>query len=147
MPLGQPDDIVLEQRGFRKLGDSLEVLPVQQFNVLAARRAWAAAHKDRVARLARAYGAAFRFLRDPGNRNEIAALIAETTGAPVEVARRVLALYYEPDRGVMPRQAEINMVGMAKVLEMLAETGQIAGPAPRAERFVDLQYLQAAGLQ
>ena len=138
MPLGQPDDIVLEQRGFRKLGDSLEVLPVQQFNVLAARRAWAAAHKDRVARLARAYGAAFRFLRDPGNRNEIAALIAETTGAPVEVARRVLAIYYEPDRGVMP---------MAKVLEMLAETGQIAGPAPRAERFVDLQYLQAAGLQ
>ena len=147
VPLGQPDDIVLEQRGFRKLGDSLEVLPVQQFNVLAARRAWAAAHKDRVARLARAYGAAFRFLRDPGNRNEIAALIAETTGAPVEVARRVLALYYEPDRGVMPRQAEINMAGMAKVLEMLAETGQIAGPAPRVERFVDLQYLQAAGLQ
>lgn len=147
VPLGQPDDIVLEQRGFRKLGDSLEVLPVQQFNVLAARRAWAAAHKDRVARMARAYGAAFRFLRDPGNRNEIADLIAETTGAPVEVARRVLALYYEPDRGVMPRQAEINMAGMAKVVEMLAETGQIAGPPPRLERFVDLQYLQAAGLQ
>ena len=147
VPLGQPDDLVLVQKGFRKLGDSLEVLPVQQFNVLAARRAWAAANKDRVARMARAYGAAFRFLRDPANRNEIADLIAATTGAPVEVARRILALYYEPDRGVMPRQAEINMAGMAKVVEMLAETGQIAGPPPRLERFVDLQYLQAAGLQ
>ncbi len=94
VPLGQPDDIVLVQKGFRKLGDSLEVLPVQQFNVLAARRAWAAAHKDTVARLARAYGAAFRFLRDPVNRNGIADLIAETTGAPVEVARQILALYY-----------------------------------------------------
>jgi ABC-type nitrate/sulfonate/bicarbonate transport system substrate-binding protein len=147
VPLGQPDDVVLLQKGFRKLGDSLEVLPVQQFSVLAARRAWAAANKDKVARMARAYGAAFRFLRDPGNRNEIADLIAETTGAPVEVARQILALYYEPDRGVMPKQAEINMAGMAKVVEVLAETGQIAGPPPRVERFVDLQYLQAAGLQ
>jgi ABC-type nitrate/sulfonate/bicarbonate transport system substrate-binding protein len=147
VPLGQPDDIVLVQKGFRNLGDSLEVLPVQQFNVLAARRAWAVTHKDIVARVARAYGAAFRFLRDPGNRNEIAALIADTTGAPAEVALRILALYYEPDRGVMPKQAEINMAGMAKVIEMLAETGQIAGPRPPVERFVDLQYLQAAGLQ
>jgi hypothetical protein len=47
----------------------------------------------------------------------------------------------------MPKQAEINMAGMAKVIEMLAETGQIGAPPPPAERFVDLQYLQAAGLQ
>jgi ABC-type nitrate/sulfonate/bicarbonate transport system substrate-binding protein len=147
VPLGQPEDVVLAQKGFRKLGDSLDVLPVQQFNVLAARRAWAAAHKEAVARLARAYGAAFAFLRDSGNRNEVADLIAETTGAPVEAAREILALYYEPDRGVMPKQAEINMAGMAKVIEMLAETGQIGAPPPAAARFVDLQYLQAAGLQ
>ena len=62
-------------------------------------------------------------------------------------ARQILALYYEPDRGVMPKQAEINMAGMAKVIEMLAQTGQIGRPLPPAERFVDLQYLQAAGLQ
>jgi hypothetical protein len=47
----------------------------------------------------------------------------------------------------MPKRAEINMAGMAKVIEMLAETGQIGAPLPPAERFVDLQYLQAAGLQ
>jgi hypothetical protein len=47
----------------------------------------------------------------------------------------------------MPKQAEINMAGMAKVIEMLAESGQIGGPLPPAERFVDLQYLQAVGLQ
>src|SRR3954451_9822760 len=42
VPLGQPDDIVFTQKGFSKLGDSLEVIPVLQFNVIAARRAWAA---------------------------------------------------------------------------------------------------------
>jgi ABC-type nitrate/sulfonate/bicarbonate transport system substrate-binding protein len=39
VPLGQPDDIVFMQKGFRKLGDSLEVMPVLQFSVIAARRA------------------------------------------------------------------------------------------------------------
>ena len=59
----------------------------------------------------------------------------------------MLALYYEPDRGVMPKQAEINMAGVAKVIALLAAAGQIGKPVPAADRFVDLQYLQAAGLQ
>ena len=105
------------------------------------------AHRDVVTRLARAYGAAFRFLRDSANRNAVAELIAETTGVQLEVARQILVLYYEPDRGVMPKQAEINMAGMTKVIAILGETGQIGAPLPPAERFVDLQYLQAAGLQ
>ncbi len=146
-PLGQPDDFLLVQKGFRKLDDSLAVVPVLQFNVIAARRAWAAANKDTVTRLARAYGAAFRFLRAPAHREEVVRLIVETTGAPAEIARQVLSLYYEPDRGIMPKQAEINMAGMGAMIAMLAAIGQIAAPSPSAERFVDLQYLQAAGLQ
>jgi hypothetical protein len=59
----------------------------------------------------------------------------------------VLALYYEPDRGVMPKQGEINVAGVNKVVALLADAGQIAKPVPAANRFVDLQYLQAAGLQ
>lgn len=146
-PLGQPEDVVLVQKGYRKLADSLEVLPILQFNVIAARRSWVAQHRDTVTRLARAYGAAFKLLRNAENRNEIADLIVETTGAPVEAGRQILALYYEPDRGVMPKQAEINMAGMTKVIELLAETGQISGPLPTAEQFVELRYLRAAGLQ
>jgi ABC-type nitrate/sulfonate/bicarbonate transport system substrate-binding protein len=147
VPLGQPDDIVFVQKGYRKLGDSLEVIPVLQFNVIAARRAWANAHKDAVTRLARAFGATFKYLRDPANREEVTTMIADTTGAPAEVARAILNLYYEPDRGIMPRQAEINMPGMAEVIKLLVGSGQINGPAPDPERFVDLQYLHAAGLQ
>src|SRR5256885_502411 len=60
--LGQPDDLVFVSNGFRKLGDTLEVLPVLQFEVLAARRAWPSSHRDIVVRLASAYGAAFKFL-------------------------------------------------------------------------------------
>jgi ABC-type nitrate/sulfonate/bicarbonate transport system substrate-binding protein len=147
VPLGQPDDIVFLQKGYRKLGDSLEVIPVLQFNVIATRRAWASEHKDAVTRLARAFGATFKFLRDPANRDEVTKSIVATTGAPAEVARAILNLYYEPDRGIMPRQAEISMPGMAEVIALLVASGQINGPAPSADRFVDLQYLHAAGLQ
>ena len=147
VPLGQPDDIVFEQKGFTKLGDSLEVIPVLQFNVIAARRDWAEKNKDTAIRFARAFGNAYKFMRDPANRAEVAKIIVETTGAPPDVAASMLKFYYEPDRGVMPKQAEISMAGMTKVIDLLGQTGELKAPLPAAERFVDLQYLKAAGLQ
>jgi ABC-type nitrate/sulfonate/bicarbonate transport system substrate-binding protein len=147
VPLGQPEDIVFMRKGFRKLGDSLEVLPSLQFNVIAVRRSWAASHKAVVIALARAFGDTFRYLRDPAERNDVVKTVVETTGTNEEVARVVLALYFEPDRGVMPKQAEINMAGLAKVIALLGSAGEIGQPVPEPQRFVDLQYLQAAGLQ
>jgi ABC-type nitrate/sulfonate/bicarbonate transport system substrate-binding protein len=147
VPLGQPDDLVFMQRGYGKLGDSLEVIPTLQFGVIAARRAWAAANRDTVLRLARAVGGAYKFMRDATNRDEVVRIAAETTGAPGEVMRSVLASYYEPDRGIMPRQGEIDMAGVSAVIALLGRTGELTAPLPAAERFVDLQYLEAAGLQ
>lgn len=147
VPLGQPDDIVFQEKGFRKLGDSLEVMPNLQFNVIAVRRSWAAANKNVVVALARAYGATFRYMGDPANRADVTKTVVDITGANEQVARAVLALYYEPDRGVMPKQAEINIAGVEKVIALLADAGQIGRPAPAAERFVDLEYLRAADLQ
>jgi len=147
VPLGQPDDIVFMAKGYTKLGDSLEVIPVLQFNVIAARREWAAQNKDLVVRFARAFGDAYRFMLDPKNRDEVVAILSATTDAPPDVARAMLTFNYEPYRGVMPRQAEISMPGVAKVIELLGVTGALKAPLPAAERFVDLQYLKAAGLQ
>ena len=147
VPLGQPDDIVFAQKGFTKLGDSLEVIPALQFSVIAARRDWAQANSEAVTRLTRAIGSAYKFMRDKANRDEVAGLAAQMTGAPIDVMQAVLAFYYEPDRGVMPRQGEIDMAGVAKVIELLGGTGELKPPLPAAERFVDLQYLKVAGLQ
>ena len=147
VPLGQPDDIVFAQKGFTKLGDSLEVIPALQFSVIAARRDWAQAHRDAVLRFARAFGAAYRFMGERANRDEVTRITAESTGAPPEVARAMLAFFYEPDRGVMPKQAEIDMAGITAVIGLLGRTGELKAPLPAAERFVDLQYLEAARLQ
>jgi ABC-type nitrate/sulfonate/bicarbonate transport system substrate-binding protein len=147
VPLGQPDDIVLKQQGYSNLGNSLEVIPVLQFGVVAAERAWAAANRDKVVRFTRAMAETFRFMRDPAHREETARLAAELTGASIEVVRSVLTFYYEPDRGVMPKAAEISMPGLTEVIDLLGRSGELKAPLPAADRFVDLQYLKAAGVQ
>lgn len=147
VPIGQPDDLVLMRKGYEKIGDSLEVIPSLQFNVLAARRAWAHANEDVTTRYVRAIGDAYRFMNDPANRADVVALIAEATRAPIDIAAEIYAYYFEPYRGIMPRRGEINMEGMSSVVSLMHEGGEIAAPLPDASRFVDLTFLEKAGLQ
>ncbi|HEY1233235.1 MAG TPA: hypothetical protein VGH22_07635 [Candidatus Binatia bacterium] len=74
-------------------------------------------------------------------------LIVETTATSERIAGQTLALYFEPERGVFPKVGEIDVKGFAEVLHVMAEAGELKPPIPPAERFIDLQYLKAAGLQ
>jgi hypothetical protein len=47
----------------------------------------------------------------------------------------------------MPKRAEIDLKGLAQVIAFMGEGGVIEPPLPAPERFVDLQYLRAAGAQ
>lgn len=147
VPVGQPDDLVLMRKGYEKLGDSLEVIPALQFNVLAARRAWAHAHADEMVRYVRAIGDAYRYMNDPANRADVVALIAEATRAPMDIADEIYKYYFEPYRGIMPRGGEINMEGMSAVISLMHEGGELKAPLPDVSRFVDLTFLKTAGLQ
>lgn len=147
VPVGQPDDLVLAQKGYANLGDSLQVMPALQFNVVAARKTWAMAHADVATRYVRAISASYRYMNDPANRADVVSLIADTTGAAPDIAAEIVKFYFEPYRGVMPKAGEINMEGMRAVVTLMAESGELKAPAPDAARFVDLRYLQAAGVQ
>jgi len=147
VPLGQPQDFVAMRRGFRLLGLSTEAVPEYLYTVTAARRSWADANKDAIVRYARALSSAFRFIRDPAKRDQLIRTIVDTTGFAEANARLTLALYFEPDRRVLPKLGEINLSGMEQAIALMGEGGILKAPLPRAERFVDLQYLQAAGVQ
>ena len=147
VPLGQPQDFVAMRRGYRLLGLSTDAVPEYLYTVTAARRSWAAANKDTVVRYVRALSSAFRFIRDPANRGDVVKTIVETTGFAEANAKLTLALYFEPERGILPKLGEINLKGMEQVIALMAEGETINAPVPAAERFVDLQYLHAAGVQ
>jgi len=147
VPLGQPEDFQMMKQGYRRLGVSTDAMKNFQFIVSAVRRSWGEKNKDALVRYVRALASAYRYMREPANRNEVVRVVIDSTGSSEEIARQTLALYFDPDRGVVPKQGEIDFKGFAQVIQVMAEAGELAPPVPQAERFIDLQYLKAAGLQ
>jgi ABC-type nitrate/sulfonate/bicarbonate transport system substrate-binding protein len=145
--LGQPQDLIAMEQGYRLLGASTEVVPDLLYTVTAARRSWAEANKNAVTRYVRALAAAFDFIREPSNRDRVGRIVMQSTGASEAIAARTLGLFFEPERGVLPKRGEIDLKALDQVIAMLGEAGALKAPLPSAEQFVDLQYLRAAGVQ
>lgn len=147
VPLGQPEDFLLIQQGYQRLGVSTDAMKNFQFIVSAVRRSWADKNKDALIRYVRALASSFRFMRDPANRDEVVRIVVDTTASSEAIARQTLQLYFEPDRGVVPKQGEIDVKGFNEVIRVMGEVGELKAPLPPVERFIDLQYLKAAGIQ
>ena len=147
VPLGQPEDFNAIDQGFRRLGVSTEAIANFEFTVVVARRDWAETHKAVVTGFVRAFADSFRFIRNSANRDAVVKTIVAATGAPEKTARAIMTLYFEPERGVMPKAAELDLKGLAQVIAFMGEAGVLRAPLPAPERFVDLQYLHAAGVQ
>jgi ABC-type nitrate/sulfonate/bicarbonate transport system substrate-binding protein len=147
VPLGQPHDFLALRRGYQLIGLSTDAVPEYLYTVTIARRSWAQANKEAVVRYARAMAASFKYIRDPKNRDNVIKTIVETTGFAEENARLTLKLYFEPERKVLPMAGEISIKGMQEVIALMGEGGILKSPLPPPERFIDLQYLQAAGVQ
>jgi ABC-type nitrate/sulfonate/bicarbonate transport system substrate-binding protein len=145
--LGQPQDLIAIEQGFRLLGVSTEAVQELLYTVTAVRRSWAEANKDAMVRYARALAGAFKFIRDSANRDRVAQVIMHSTNSSEKIAQQTLALFFEPERGVLPKRGEIDLNGLAQVIAMLGEAGALKPPLPKPEQFVDLQYLHAAGVQ
>jgi ABC-type nitrate/sulfonate/bicarbonate transport system substrate-binding protein len=145
--LGQPQDLQAEQQGYRALGASTEAVPELLYTVTAVRRSFAQANKEAMVRYARALAASFRFIRDGAHRERVVKTIMATAGASEEIAHQTMALFFTPERGVLPRQGEVDLKGLAQVIALMGEAGTLKSPLPPPEQFVDLQYLRAAGVQ
>lgn len=145
--LGQPQDLQAIALGYRLLGRSNEAVPDILYTVTAARRSWAQAHKDAVVRFVRAMAAACAFIHDPAQHDRVVKIISETTSSSDVIAAQTLQLLLQPTSRVLPERAEIDLKGLAEVIRMMGEAGLLAAPLPSAKRFVDLQYLRAAGVQ
>src|SRR5882757_1710092 len=145
--LGQPQDLTAVAQGYRLIGTSTEAVPALLYTVSAVRRSWAQAHKETLVRYVRALAAAFAFIRDDANRDKVVHTVMQSTNSAEEIARATLALFFEPERGVLPKQGEIDRRGLDQVIAMMGEAGTLKPPLPSADRFIDVQYLQAAGVQ
>jgi len=145
VPLGQPQDFFAVRQGSRILGLSIDAIPEFLYTVTVARRSWAAKHEGALVAYVRALDAAFRYIRDPARREDLAHTIRDAWGASADVARQTLALYFEPERMVLPLRGEINPAGLARVIDFMIET-KVIDSRPDAASLIDTTYLRAAGI-
>ncbi len=147
VPMGQPEDLGAIKQGFPRLAFTYEAGADLIFNVDMTRRAWGEKNQDTLVRFARAFAASYEFINDPKNRGEVTNTIIESLKVSEEIARQIFAPYLEPDKNVLPRRGELSLKAFNQVLQLMGEVGVIPTPVPAAERFIDLRYLKAAGIQ
>ena len=145
--MGQPEDLDAIKQGYPRLGFTYEAGADLIFNVDMARRAWGEKNKDMLVRLVRGFAASYQFMNDAKNHHEVLNIVKESLKIPEESARQIFAPYAEPARNVLPRRGELDLKAFDRVLALMGEAGVIPTPVAPAARFVDLQFLKAAGIQ
>jgi ABC-type nitrate/sulfonate/bicarbonate transport system substrate-binding protein len=147
VPMGQPEDLGAIKEGYPRLGFTYEAGADLIFNVDMTPRRWGEKNKDALVRMARGFAASYEFMNDPKNRGEMINIVMESLKISAEIARQLFAPYLEPDKNVLPKRGELSLSTFNRVLTLMGEAGVIPTPVPAAERFIDLQYLKAAGVQ
>ena len=140
----QPFDFAAERQGFRRLGNSNQV--VRNFEMLGytARRDWIQRNEDTLARFIRGYQAGQRWLYDPANREQAIQVLVDKTRLSPDDARATYELYIERER-VFPVGMRINPAGIQAALDALVELGDLTEPTPPPSRYVDTTYIDRYG--
>jgi ABC-type nitrate/sulfonate/bicarbonate transport system substrate-binding protein len=144
--LSQPAVFAAFDAGFHTLAMHIETGPLL-YVVEIVDRSWAAAHADVVTRYLRATAAATRFIHDPRNRDDVVKAAMELTREPESRAREMLSFIWDDKNHVLPRQGEIDTEALKAMIALHGRYGIWPEPLPAPERFVDLRYAKAAGIQ
>ena len=147
VPMGQPEDLGAIKQGYPRLGFTYEAGADLIFNVDMTRRGWGEKNKEPLVRLVRGFAASYEYMNDPKNHGDVTNTVKESLKVSDEIAREIFAPYLEPDKSVLPKKGELNLNAFNQVLQLMGGGGVIPTPVPTAERFIDLRYLQAAGIQ
>jgi ABC-type nitrate/sulfonate/bicarbonate transport system substrate-binding protein len=129
--------------GCHLLARGHELSSVYQATCGAARRAWARDHEALLARYIRAYVEATRWCFEPRNRGACSKLLERHHALDQPRAEKTLKAILDPDSGIYPF-AELNLPGIAAVLELRAEMGRLTAPLPPVEKYIALSYYRNA---
>jgi ABC-type nitrate/sulfonate/bicarbonate transport system substrate-binding protein len=147
VPMGQPEDLGAIKQGYPRLGFTYEAGADLVFNVDMTRRGWGEKNRDALVRMVRGFAASYEFMNDPKNRGEVTRIVRDSLKVSEEIAAQVFTPYLERDKNVLPKRGELSLKAFNQVLGLMGESGVIPAPVPPAQRFVDLQYLEAAGIE
>jgi ABC-type nitrate/sulfonate/bicarbonate transport system substrate-binding protein len=141
--LNRPFDGFAIQKGFTDLADIHKVFPHYQSSIGAARRSWAAQHRDALVAFIRAYVKGSLWVFDPTHKAAAIDLLVKST--PNLSPQQAEAIYTETTRkgGVGSPTAALDPAGVATVVKLRSE---YAEPKKQlnARDYYDLSYYKAA---
>jgi ABC-type nitrate/sulfonate/bicarbonate transport system substrate-binding protein len=141
--LTPPFDFVAQDRGFKNLGDAIDVLGRYQAYSGVARRAWAQANGDVLVRYIRAHLAAIRWLYEPANKAEATAILSTNTNTSPEIAAKVYGVLVDRTSGVVPTGA-IDIEGTKTVLALRSAYGVPKKTLTDPMKYIDESYYRRA---
>jgi ABC-type nitrate/sulfonate/bicarbonate transport system substrate-binding protein len=119
------------------------IATVYQATCGATTRRWAENHRDLLVRYISAYVQATQWCYDGQNTGRCLDLLCKYSGLSAQAAKDTLTALLDPEYGIYPR-AELNLAGVAAVLELRAEMGLLEHPLPRLDRYIDPSFYQQA---
>jgi ABC-type nitrate/sulfonate/bicarbonate transport system substrate-binding protein len=131
------------EAGCHLLARGDEIIPVYQATCGATRQAWARENGDLLVRYIRAYIESTRWCFYLNNRAACLKLLMKHNRIKRSSAEKTLDALLDSKNGLHPN-AELNLPGVAAVLELRAEMGHLQRPLPSPEKYVDLSYYRKA---
>lgn len=137
--LNPPFDQELCAAGFKRLGTTREYFPTYPGATCAARRSWAAHHKEQLIAFIRGFRAGYAWSQDPANKGEAVCILRTRLGLGAEAAANAF------DRFARRGLPEISAEGLSQVIDVVWEAEGYSWPKPGAQRYFDPSFLRKAG--
>ena len=141
--LTSPFDFQALGQGYSNLGSVHKVLPGLPFTGYGLNTTWGAANRNTVVNFLRAVHQGVDWLYDHQNRDEAAAILVKGTGAKPDDAAKTYDLFIN-ELHAFRRDGSMPAAGFQRLLEAVADLGDLPKPPPPAAKFVDDSYLKAA---
>ena len=141
--LTSPFDFQALGQGYSDLGSVHKVLPGLPFTGYGINTQWGPANRSTVIKFLRAVHEGVEWLYDPKNRDEAVAILVKATGAKPEDSAKTYDLFFHELRAFR-RDGSMPEEGFRRLLDAVAELGDLPKPPPPAAKFMDDSYLKAA---
>jgi NitT/TauT family transport system substrate-binding protein len=138
--LGIPFADVAVDKGFTRLGDTMEVISNYQFNNINVNPTWAEKNRPAVVNFIKGHIQSLRWIYE--HPADAADFLTKEFGLQAPYARRGIDYYIR--NKVYPIDGDVTLSGLKINIGVQAQDGIIKGPLPPPEKYVDLSYLRQA---
>jgi len=127
-------------RGFTKLGDTMEVIQAYQFNAVNVNPSWAEKNRAALVRFIKAHIRSLRWINE--GPDQAAEFLTKEMGMKPPYGK--IGVDYYVKHKVYPSDGAVTLDGFKMNIQVQANDGFVKEPLPAPEKYLDLSYLRQA---